>query len=84
VVDVVGGGAGTSAELGLTGDVVVVVVVVVVVGGTVVEDPVVDGRISASEGFAEPGCSRATTPAMTAVAPVAMRTAVEVSRRILA
>jgi hypothetical protein len=71
--------------------------VVVVAGGTVVggrvvdvvegsagEDPVVDGRTSASEGFAEPGCSRATTPAMTAVAPVAMRTAVEVRRRILA
>jgi hypothetical protein len=78
VVDVVEGSAGTSAELGLTAD------VVVVEGGTVVEDPVVDGRISASEGFAAPGCSRATTPAMSAVAPVAMRTAVEVRRRILA
>ena len=80
VVDVVEESAGTSAELGVTAE----VVVVVVVGGTVVEDGVVDGRISVTEDFAEPGCSRATTPAMTAVAPVAMRTAVEVRRRILA
>jgi hypothetical protein len=75
VVDVVDDTAGTVAELGLTA--------VVVVGGTVVEDRVVDGRISGTEDVAEPGCSRATTPAMTAVAPVAIRTAVEVRRRIL-
>ena len=35
-------------------------------------------------GFADPGCSRATTTPMTRVAPVAATTAVEVRRRILA
>ena len=84
MVDVVAEeGAGAAAELGLTTS--VVVVVVVVVGGRVVEDGVVvDGRISATEDPVDPGCSRATRPPMTAVAPVAMSTAVEVRRRILA
>jgi hypothetical protein len=79
---VVDGGAdraGASAELGSTA-------VVVVVGGAVVEvveDEAFDGRIRATGEFTDPGCSRATRPPMTAVAPVAVRTAVEVRRRIL-
>ena len=71
--------AGASAELGSTA-------VVVVVGGAVVEvveDEAVDGCIRATGEFTDPGCSRATRPPMTAVAPVAVRTAVEVRRRIL-
>jgi hypothetical protein len=79
VVDVVAESAGASAELGLTA-------VVVVVGDTVVEvveDGVVDGGISVTDDFADPGCSRATKAPMTTVAPVAMTIAVEVRRRIL-
>lgn len=70
--------AGASAGPGSTA--------VVVVGGTVVEvveDGAVDGWVPATEEFADPGCSRATSPPMTAVAPVAVRMAVEVRRRIL-
>ena len=57
--------------------------VVVETGGTVVEGGALVGGISGAVVLAEPGCSRATTAPITAVAPAAATIAVEVRRRIL-
>ncbi len=76
VVVVVGGMVDGAPELGST-------TVVVEVGGTVVVEDVLvvgeDGLVGGTSGvgvFAEPGCSRATTPPISAAPPVAAMTTV--------